>query len=192
MSKKPARRFKLLMAAIVMIGVSLGCREGDKINEYLEGFWSETTEEDTIQFFEDVAAEGERPYTVDMMDESEVGFPTSFTDECDLGYSQGGNVTQSIVYTHGELDVAKCSYIHNGWDPRYSPFLEEDSSKDNPPPYYQWLQRRFRHQSICGARGCVRACMDHLEKTGRIEKAYATPMIEGRQWVIDRSAAGDS
>ena len=92
------------------------------------------------------------------------------------------------VYSHGTLDCAKCSHIHQGWDPNYSPFLEEDSSRDNPPSYYRFLQSRFRHQSICGARGCVRACMDHLEKSGRIEKTYVTPMIEGEQWTIDRDA----
>jgi hypothetical protein len=27
--------------------------------------------------------------------------------------------------------------------------------------------------------------MDHLEKTGRITKLYRTPMIEGKQWVIE-------
>ena len=37
----------------------------------------------------------------------------------------------------------------------------------------------------CVGRGCVRACMDHLEKAGRIEKQYRTPMIEGEQWVIE-------
>ncbi|MBT3375443.1 MAG: hypothetical protein HN742_14625 [Lentisphaerae bacterium] len=61
---------------------------------------------------------------------------------------------------------------------------QEDSSRENPPPYYQFLQRQFRHQSTCGARGCVRACMDHLEKSGRIERTYRTPVVEGEQWVI--------
>jgi epoxyqueuosine reductase QueG len=89
------------------------------------------------------------------------------------------------VYSHGPLDVGKCVTIHQGWDPRYSPFLKEDSSRENPPPYYQFIDHRFRHHSICGARGCVRACVDHLEKTGRIEKQYHTPMIEGEQWVMD-------
>lgn len=96
-----------------------------------------------------------------------------------------------VVFSHAELDCSKCSHIHQGWDPRYSPFLQEDSTRDNPPPYYRFLQHRFRHQSICGARGCVRACMDHLEKTGRIEKTYSTPMIEGEQWTIDNSETQD-
>jgi len=90
------------------------------------------------------------------------------------------------VYTHGPLDCGKCHVIHAGWDRRYSPFLKDDSSPENQPGYYKFLQRRFRHQSICGARGCVRACMDHLEKTERIEKQYVTPMIEGEQWVIQQ------
>ncbi|HDZ20835.1 hypothetical protein LCGC14_0366700 [marine sediment metagenome] len=91
------------------------------------------------------------------------------------------------IYTHGPLDCEKCCVVHTGWDPRYSPFVTEESTPDNPPGYYQFLQHRFRHQSICGARGCVRACMDHLEKTGRISKQYHTPMIEGEQWTIPDS-----
>ena len=90
-----------------------------------------------------------------------------------------------VTFTHAELDCAKCAHIHQGWDPRYSPFLNEDSTGENLPPYYHFLQSRFRHQSICGARGCVRACMDHLEKTGGISKTCSTPMIEGEQWVIE-------
>jgi hypothetical protein len=72
-----------------------------------------------------------------------------------------------------------------GWDPRYSPFLKKDSRPENPPTYYEWLDTRFRHHTICGGRGCIRKCMDHLEKTGRIQKQYRTPMVEGRQWVIE-------
>ncbi len=89
------------------------------------------------------------------------------------------------IFRHGDFSSRKCGPIHQGWDPRYSPFLKEDSSRENPPPYYRFLDRRFRHHSICVARGCVRACMDHLEKTGRIERQYKTPMIEGKQWVIE-------
>ena len=98
---------------------------------------------------------------------------------------------EDSVFSHAELDCQKCVPIHQGWDPRFSPFLQPCSSRDNPPPYYEFLQRRFRHQPICGARGCVRACMHHLEKTGRIEKQYATPMIEGKQWVIEDPVVQD-
>ena len=95
------------------------------------------------------------------------------------------------TFTHAELDCGRCSHFHQGWDARYSPFLKQDSSRDNPPAYCEFLKRRFRHLSICGARGCVRACVDHLEKTGRISKQYRTPMIEGEQWVLDDLPASD-
>lgn len=89
------------------------------------------------------------------------------------------------LFRHAPLDCSKCSHVHQGWDPRVSPFLKEEHSKENPPGYFQFLDKRFRHRSICVGRGCVRACMDHLEKSGKIEKQYKTPMIEGKQWVIE-------
>jgi hypothetical protein len=54
----------------------------------------------------------------------------------------------------------------------------------SPIPLFlpKFLDHRFHHRSICGGRGCLRKCLDHLEKTGRIEKQYVTPMIEGEQW----------
>jgi epoxyqueuosine reductase len=89
------------------------------------------------------------------------------------------------VFGHGSLDCEKCHVPHIGWDPRYSPFLCKDSSPENPPAYYKFLDHRFRHHTICGGRGCIRKCMDHLEKTGRIQKQYSTPMVEGKKWVIE-------
>ncbi|MBD3181894.1 hypothetical protein GF312_06360 [Candidatus Poribacteria bacterium] len=89
------------------------------------------------------------------------------------------------IFSHSDIDFKKCVYFHQGWDPSYSPFLKEDSSKENPPSYYRFLDHRFRHRAICVGRGCVRACVDHLEKTGRLEKQYKTPMIEGEQWILE-------
>ncbi len=87
-------------------------------------------------------------------------------------------------FRHGAFDSAKCSEVHGGWDFHYSPFVDKDSSRDNPPPYYRFLDHRFRHRSICGGRGCLRACLDHLEKAGRLTHAYHTAMVEGEQWTI--------
>jgi len=89
------------------------------------------------------------------------------------------------VFSHAALDCEKCRYPHLGWDSRVSPFLKPDSSQENPPEYYKFLDGRFRHRTICGGRGCLRKCMDHLERTGRIERVYRTPMVEGKQWVLD-------
>lgn len=89
------------------------------------------------------------------------------------------------VYKHGDINFDRCIPVHQGWNPRYSPFIDKNSNVNNPPTYYRFLDHRFRHRSICGGRGCIRACMDHLEKIGRIKKQYKTPMIEGKQWVLD-------
>lgn len=94
-------------------------------------------------------------------------------------------VIEGRVFSHGTLDCDKCHIPHIGWDPQYSPFLKKDSSPENPPQYYKWLDSRFRHHTICGGRGCLRKCIDHLERTGRIEKRFKTPMVEGKQWVIE-------
>jgi hypothetical protein len=46
----------------------------------------------------------------------------------------------------------------------------------------RFLDRWFRHRVICVGRRCLCACLDHLEKSGRIEKQFRTPLIEGEQW----------
>lgn len=128
--------------------------------------------------------------------ESDPLFTESICDECGLciracpadAISSKRTVEVRIddhIFRHGDLDCGKCVQIHQGWDSRYSPFLKEDSSRENPPSYYRFLDHRFRHRAICVGRGCVRACVDHLEKTGKIQKQYKTPMIEGEQWILN-------
>ncbi|MGE5529081.1 MAG: 4Fe-4S dicluster domain-containing protein [Patescibacteria group bacterium] len=89
------------------------------------------------------------------------------------------------VFAHAEFDSDACLDVHQGWDARFSPFLDEGATRDKPPAYYQFLDRRFRHRSICGGRGCLRACLDHLEKKGALSSKYRLPMIEGEQWTLD-------
>jgi len=88
------------------------------------------------------------------------------------------------TFSHASFDPNACAPVHQGWDARCSPFLQDGGSQANPPDYYRFLDHRFRHRSICGGRGCMRACIDHLEKTGRISAQHATPMIERGQWTL--------
>ena len=37
----------------------------------------------------------------------------------------------------------------------------------------------------------MRACIDHLEKTGRISARHHMPMIETEQWTIARNQQAD-
>jgi len=105
MPEKSIRWRRPLLAVIVLIGVSLSCKERDKIDEYSEDFWSGATEEDRVEFFENLEAEGERPYTVDVYAQNyldQTGWPARIRDDCDPGYGQGGNMPASIVFTQGE------------------------------------------------------------------------------------------
>lgn len=73
--------------------------------------------------------------------------------------------TADTVYSHGELNCAKCYHVHQGWDPRYSPFC----GRTPPATIHRRTTSSFSTGSgtspSAAAAGCVRACMDHLERT---------------------------
>ncbi len=90
-------------------------------------------------------------------------------------------------YSHAPLDEDACGRVHCGADPRFSPFWTGDEPEGEQPSYSKFLQHRFRHLSICVGRGCLRSCLDHLEKTGRIEAQFNTPLIERDRWQVPAS-----
>ena len=87
-------------------------------------------------------------------------------------------------FRHAELDTQACGRVHRGDDPRFSPFWNGTEKEGELPSYHRFLQHRFRHLAICVGRGCLRACLDHLEKTGRIEAKFKTPLIEREPWEL--------
>jgi ferredoxin len=91
------------------------------------------------------------------------------------------------VYSHAALDLEACGVVHRGDDPRYSPFWNGTEKAGEGPGYNQFSQHRFRHLSICGGRGCVRACLDHLEKAGRISSSFKTPFIAENRWKLNEA-----
>lgn len=106
----------------------------------------------------------------------------------------------------GELDLGKCKLTHFGLIRKISPFLIKDLpglnldiSKQNMTwkeahdlgwslaPMIRYISliayTYGQYWPICGARGCIRACMDHLEKTGKIPK-FNTPFRMRKPWVL--------
>jgi len=48
--------------------------------------------------------------------------------------------------------------------------------------YYDYVLNHVGYFAICGARGCIRACMDKLEKSGRIESQFHNPFYKKEGW----------
>ena len=88
------------------------------------------------------------------------------------------------VFAHAPFDEKACGRVHRGDDPRFSPFRSGQEKPGEQSPYQRFLMDRFRHLAICVGRGCLRACLDHLEKTGRIEARFRAPLIERPRWKL--------
>jgi len=107
-------------------------------------------------------------------------------EACAIG--QERDVTFSIdgrEYAHAAFDASACGRVHGGRDPRFSPFWNGTEAEGAEPSYYKFLDHRFRHRSICVGRACLRACLDHLEKTGRIKARFKTPLIQRERWKLN-------
>jgi epoxyqueuosine reductase len=50
--------------------------------------------------------------------------------------------------------------------------------------YYKTMLDSTGYFAVCGARGCIRACMINLEKSGRIEAQYENEFRKKEAWVI--------
>lgn len=61
--------------------------------------------------------------------------------------------------------------------------------RDNVP-YIKAGWESFHHPgAICGGRGCMRACLDHLDKKGVLKASFKHPFREKRPWTLkDRPA----
>ena len=107
------------------------------------------------------------------------------------------------VVEYAKLDTKACSIAYRGGDPDYNPSL---ATGTKPEDYNQlWMgspvleqstgiELYMRHGSALeGARGCMRECYNHLEKTGKLTKKFTTPFRERgfKHWKIDRSLYPD-
>ena len=107
-------------------------------------------------------------------------------EACAIGTSRGMTFTiEGREFAHAAFDPKACSVVHGGRDPRYSPFWNGTEAEGEEPSYNQFVSHRFRHKGICVGRGCLRACLDHLEKAGRIWAQFKTPFIERERWKLD-------
>ena len=107
-------------------------------------------------------------------------------EACAIGTSRDVTLTiDGHTFAHAPFDAGACGRVHRGDDKRFSPFWNGSEKEGEEPSYSRFLTHRFRHLSICVARGCIRACLDHLEKTGRIQAQFKAPLIERPRWKLN-------
>ncbi|HAN20155.1 MAG: hypothetical protein A2Y15_03300 [Clostridiales bacterium GWF2_36_10] len=54
--------------------------------------------------------------------------------------------------------------------------------------YYNYIMKHTGYYAICGARGCIRACMDSLERSGRIENRFHNPFYRKKSWLLSNKS----
>jgi ferredoxin len=120
-----------------------------------------------------------------------------------ISASETESVTiEGQTYEMARMDMERCAWCHHGGMRAVSPFISRDvrvkgkgvlySKELMDIPYCRSQNRFLRHVAICGAAGCVRACMIHLEERGRISQSFKTPFRVRSPWwplspVKDRS-----
>ncbi len=95
-----------------------------------------------------------------------------------------------------DLDCERCGiyfrggvYADEGETGEYMSAQGRDDIKPGPiSPFYQKPYNIYEYgEAICGAKGCIRACMIHLEERGVIENKFQTPFRRKKLWTVDWS-----
>lgn len=88
----------------------------------------------------------------------------------------------------GKLDIPKCTYGYTGGVKSTNPFLPEDADEEEyikGKKYIKWYGAGFGHNpAIEGGRGCIRACMIHLEEKGVLKNQFKSPFRKRKPWVL--------
>jgi len=89
----------------------------------------------------------------------------------------------------GKLDLLKCSIGYTGGVKETNPFLPEDADESTWQNEFfggkkviKWRGTFGNNPAIEGARGCIRACMIHLEETGKVSNTFKNPFRKRKMW----------
>ena len=55
--------------------------------------------------------------------------------------------------------------------------------------YYDYIIKHTGYFAICGAKGCIRACMDALEKARRTENVFHNRFFHKKSWTLSNKPA---
>lgn len=91
----------------------------------------------------------------------------------------------------GKLNLLKCSYGYTGGVKETNPFLPEDADENEwneefygGGKFIKWRGVFGNNPAIEGGRGCIRACMVHLEENGILKNKFKSPFRKRKPWVL--------
>jgi ferredoxin len=88
----------------------------------------------------------------------------------------------------GEIDYGLCSRYFCGASEEFNPFMTSPQDKEGfTQPVGQAQQYKVSPvyvygRALEGARGCIRACMVHLEEQGKLKNAFKHPFRRRKPW----------
>jgi hypothetical protein len=90
----------------------------------------------------------------------------------------------------GEIDYHLCSRYFCGASVEYNPFMVSDADREG---FQQPVSQGQRYKvgptydygrALEGARGCIRACMIHLEEQGKLKNTFKEPFRKRKPWKL--------
>jgi len=88
-----------------------------------------------------------------------------------------------------DIDYLKCSVGFCGASEEHNPFMVSDEDRKGfaTPPYGKSQSYKVRPshgygRALEGARGCIRACMIHLDEQGKLTNTFAQPFRKRKPW----------
>ena len=90
----------------------------------------------------------------------------------------------------GEIDYEKCSRAFCGGAKEYNPFMvtpedEKGFNQEVGKAQQYKLGAQYNYgRALEGARGCIRACMCHLEEKGKLKNEFKNPFRKGKPWKL--------
>jgi ferredoxin len=90
----------------------------------------------------------------------------------------------------GKIDYGTCSRYFCGASKEYNPFLVTPQDEEGfTQPVGQAQQYKVGPQYVYGralegARGCIRACMIHLEEQGKLKNTFQNPFRKRKPWKL--------
>lgn len=91
------------------------------------------------------------------------------------------------VVEWADIDMVKCTAGFQGAEAKCNPFVVTEEDKINFSRIYSNYKLPSLYiyaRALEGAAGCIRACMDHLEKSGRIKNTFKETFRKRKPWVL--------